>query len=1302
MPTTDQFDEYHRQIGLAMCVDSFQLRNQLRSMRQAEKRGQPFDEKLSRFTERLQTSVARREARSLNLPKLSYDESLPINTKRDDIKQAILEHQVLVICGETGSGKSTQLPKTCLEAGRGISGFIGHTQPRRIAARSIASRLAEELHTTVGQHVGYKIRFSDNVSPKSYIKLMTDGILLAETQGDRFLERYDTIIIDEAHERSLNIDFLLGYLKRLLRKRRDLKLIITSATIDAERFSEHFEIDGRAAQVIEVSGRSYPVEVRYRTQPDDEETQDPNDGIIAAVEELCREGNGDILTFLPTERDIRDVAKRLRGWATHRRDKPAILPLYARLPAAEQNRIFNPGGGRRIVLATNVAESSITVPGIRYVVDTGTARISRYAPRSKVQRLPIEPVSQASADQRKGRCGRLGPGICVRLFAEDDYLSRRRFTTPEIRRTNLAAVILQMLSLKLGDIDDFPFLDAPHLEAVRDGYKTLYEVGAIDSNRKLTGLGQRMSRLPVDPRIGRMILASVDEKCLAEILIIASALEIYDPRDRPAEKEKQADECHSRYKDSRSDFMSFLKLWEFFHDQRAELSRNQLQKMCRKNYLSYNRMREWLDVHRQLKQLVEASGLKLKKRHDDYGAIHRALLTGLLSNVAKRIDKHAYRGNGGAKSFLWPGSHVFDERPDWVMSAEVVETKHRYLRVVARINSRWIESRANHLVERTYKNPRWSRKHGTVVANEKVSLFTLPVCSNKGKKYGKINPQESRHLFIRDALVHRDTDAKIDFFVKNNQLVEKLAMSAAKSRSSGLIVSDAIQYDFYNERLPAEVFDLPSLRRWLGRAKPGDAEQLLMNASDLVDDEAFETANAATAEFPDQIQAGETELPVNYQFTPGDETDGASITVPVEALGQIDDYQLEWGVPGLLIEKITALIRSLPKPVRRNLIPAPDVATEVGGSLQFGEGPFLPTIASALSRHADEPIDVSQFSLDTIPRHLRLHIRVVSEEGKLLDQDRDLDELRRRLGIVASPVDRVITDPRWQKDGITDWDFGELPESIELERSGCKIVAFPTLIDSGASVDLRLLGQKDLAEQATRRAIRRLILLRFGDDLAEQIDWLPKLEDLKIYAMTLPNQADLRQGLTELLTELAFVDGNAIPRDADTFKKFCESADEKISLAVQDLVKLVVPLLEGFHQVCIAAEELTQAKWQPITVDIDRQLSSLLPDDFLGETPVQWLEQFPRFFAAILARIERVKSGSVARDQQSAAKIDHWTAMFEERRQSHYERGIIDPELALLRWMIEEFRVSVFAQKLGTSIKVSPERLERQWFKVRT
>ncbi len=1013
--------------------------------------------------------------------KLSFDPDLPISARRADIAAAIRDHQVVIVCGETGSGKSTQLPKICLEMGRGTAGLIGHTQPRRIAARSVAARIAEEIGSPLGRDVGYKVRFSEAIGPQCSIKLMTDGILLAETQSDPRFERYDTIILDEAHERSLNVDFLIGYLKRLLPKRPDLRLIITSATIDADRFAAHFSTAAGPAPVIEVSGRAYSVEVLWRPMEANEEQSEPDlqDAVRAAVEEAARIDRGDMLIFMPTERDIHETAKTLRsrplpGDGTGQETE--ILPLYARLSIQEQQRVFHPGPKRRVVIATNVAESSLTVPRIRFVIDPGTARISRYSPRSKTQRLPIEAVAQASADQRKGRCGRVGPGICLRLFSEQDFLSRDRFTMPEIQRTNLAAVILQMKTLRLGELDDFPLLDPPKPDAVRDGYRTLFELGAIDQQQELTEIGRRLSRLPVDPRIGRMILAGSEEGCLPEMLIIAAALEVQDPRERPLEKQEAADKAHGQFADEQSDFLSYLKIWDFYHKLKDTLSRNQLQRACRQNFLSFMRLREWLDVHRELLELTEEAGQPRRgsasagppphdfhkshkshtshksHAHPKYDAIHRAILAGLLSSLAMRGEGHDYNVAGGGKANLWPGSGMFHSKAKWIVAAEQVETTRRYLRCCGRIDPRWIEPLAGHLIKRTYSDLHWQGNWASAVALERLTLFGLVIVAGWPVRYGPIDADASRQLLIEHGLVEGDIEPKPAVLVHNEELLDEVERLQAKLRQRDIVVGRWERFAFYDQRLPADIYDGVQLARWL-RESPENARKITMTKADLLR-QGTEVAEAA---FPDKLAAGPWELPLDYKFEPGEEQDGVTVTVPLEALNQVQAEPLAWLVPGLLEEKVLAMIRSLPKALRTRFVPAPEAAKKAVAELHQGEGNLRTQLARALSRIGGLEISARDFDDQQVPTELQMNVRVTDAEGQTLAAGRDLDVLRRQLGAEAAEAFTAIDDPRWNRDGLTAWDFDELPLEIEVSRNRLAMRAYPALVDGETSVGLRLL-----------------------------------------------------------------------------------------------------------------------------------------------------------------------------------------------------------------------------------------------------
>jgi ATP-dependent helicase HrpA len=1358
--------QLENEIGHALRGDRYRFRRQLQALGEPGNDGKSPDDRLIRLAEAVRQSVALREARRRGVPPVRYDDDLPVSAKRHEIGRAIRDHQVAIICGETGSGKSTQLPKICLELGRGIDGLIGHTQPRRIAARSVAARVAEELASPLGRDVGFKVRFAEALSPLTYIKLMTDGILLAETQGDPYLNQYDTLILDEAHERSLNVDFLMGYLKRLLSKRRDLKLIITSATIDAARFSAHFATPRGPAPVVEVSGRTYPVEVRWRPPTADEDGDEPDlqEAVRAAVEEVAAIDRGDILIFMPTERHIHETAKMLRGRPlpgdpTGR--PPEILPLYARLSMREQQRVFQPGPARRVVIATNVAESSLTVPRIRYVIDPGTARVSRYSPRSKTQRLPIEPISRASADQRKGRCGRIGPGICVRLFGEDDYLARDAYTVPEIQRTNLAAVILQTKALRLGPIERFPFLDPPRPEAVRDGYRTLVELGALDAKGELTEVGRQLSRLPVDPRFGRMILAGAEEGCLQEVLIIAAALAVQDPRERPLDKQEAADACHALLADAESDFIAVLKLWDFYHKLKSELSRSQLRKACRQNFLSLNRMREWLDVHRELLELASRAGLsqkpaagrspqprgadepsaggggecaagpappapvplpgrratvhRVKQGHTDrrqYDEVHRAVLTGLLSSLALRGDGYEYSVAGGGKAHVWPGSGVFQQKPKWLVAAEVVETGRRYLRTCGRIDPRWIEPLAGHLVKRSYHGVHWAPAHASALALERVTLFGLTIVAGRRIPYGPIDPVMSRHLLIEQGLVEGHIDPKPGFLVRNEELAEQVERLEAKLRRRNLLVTDFARYEFYDRRVPADVYDGATLAQWL-RASP---HALSMSSSDLVREAV---GSLAEEDFPDTLVIQRLELPLDYRYEPGSPDDGVTLNLPVEALNQVAPEPLGWLVPGRLEEKVLALIRSLPKPLRTRFVPAPDAAKRVVPMLRFGQGSIQVAVAAALARLGGISIPPEAFQEHRLAAELRMNVRVTDAEGRLLASGRDWEALRLQLGAHATGSFAGADDPRWNRDNLTGWDFDELPAEIELPRGRVSVKAYPALVDRDGSVSLRLVDSPRRAEHETRFGLRRLCSLAARDELKTQVDWLPGLDTLELYAATLP-RFDLRERLVELLADRALVADRPVPRTKDDFQRLLALGRERIAWAVQDLIALVKPIVEGYHQAWLAVEEFcgaagaagapaahgdghdtaTVPRWQYAVDDIRQQIGLLMEPRSFSTTPWDWLRQYPRYFRAVRYRVEDLPGG-VPRDWQKFQDFQPRWQLYLEQARRHQAQGVFDPELTRLRWMLEEYRVSLFAQKLGTAIPVSPKRLEQQWGKLR-
>ncbi|HET6424402.1 MAG TPA: DUF3418 domain-containing protein [Planctomycetaceae bacterium] len=1379
--------DYDAGLQETMLVDRIRLRRKWREIADAERAGKPFDQKLAKWQADLDRARQLRSERAQRVPSITYDEMLPIHARHDEILSTIRDHQVVVICGETGSGKSTQLPKMCLELGRGIDGMIGHTQPRRIAARTIAGRVAEELHVPLGREVGYQVRFSDVTSPHTHIKLMTDGLLLAESSTDRWLNRYDTLIIDEAHERSLNIDFLLGYLHRLLPKRRDLKLIITSATIDAERFAEHFRSVAGTVPILTVSGRTYPVELVYPEIPEAgeraEEERELEVEVANIVEEACSRGPGDVLVFLPTERDIHEVMKRLKGRHLPG-GKPDLLPLYARLPAAEQQRVFQTGSNRRIVLATNVAESSLTVPGIRYVIDTGTARISRYSPKSKLQRLPIESISQASADQRAGRCGRIDPGVCFRLYSREDYERRERYTPPEILRSNLASVVLQLEALGLGHIDQFPFLEPPKLEAVRDAYKTLFELGAVDdahrtaiSSREgeappepqaaasalphsgsagaspspggekpprwvLTELGRTLHRMPVDPRIARIVVAGQKENCLDDILIIAAALELQDPRERPLDKQKNADEAHSRFADPDSDFLSYLRLWDFYHKLKGELTRSQLRKACVQNFLSPVRMQEWLDIHRELRELVrETDGGRRERQRSETqrvkvgkpriplpdgpcdparsAAIHRALLTGFLSNIAYRTESGEYLAAGGLKAALWPGSGLAGKSPKWIVCGELLETTRRYLRTVGRIDPAWIEPLAGHLVTRTHTDPHWDPDTLCVMAHEKVSLFGLPVVPKRRVRYAKIDPHIARDLFVREGLVNGVWPDPPEFLAHNLKLAKRLHDLQTRSRQPAMLRDEEELIAFYNSRLPAEVVDGASLKRFLaggvGVRESGSGgvkgaypsshprtpapphsgtSSLFMTDADLLVPQA-EVASPKL--FPETLAIQQLRLPLAYQHEPGEDIDGVTVTVPHAGLNQLDSDRLRWLVPGLLEDKVTALLRSLPKDLRRDLVPLPDVAKAVTAKLHFAEGSLLAAISRAVEDETGIAIPVTAFQEENLPDHLRMRVEVVDTKGNTLGVSRDLDELRTQLGAKAAATFSAAPDPKWTRDGLKTWDFGPLPESVPIERAGLKLTGYPTLLDRGDSVSLRLYDSAVQAGYEFRFGLIRLFCLAVSRELKQQVDHLPFLNAWTLLGQTLPQPFPLRQHLAERIAERAFLSESPWPRSQADFGLRVAAGKPHIPAAAALVARQLQPLLETFTQIRRMWERTDLPQYQATRNDLHDHLSQLLASGFLIRTPWTWFVHMPRYLRGIVRRLEKLSSGSGPRDAQQLANLLPRWQRWKERAQMIRDRGQYDPELENYRWMIEEYRILLFAQELGAAISVSEKRLDKQW-----
>jgi ATP-dependent helicase HrpA len=1291
--------DFAKSIKQTMLVDEHWLRSTRRRLKNELRSEQkPAIEKVDSFCQRLESSKQRFDVRSDSLPKPDLDESLPIAMRADEITKAIRDHQVVVISGETGSGKSTQLPLIALRAGFGVRGVIGHTQPRRIAARGVAARLASQIGSPLGSDVGFKIRFDDKTGEKTFVKLMTDGILLAETQSDRFLNQYEMIIIDEAHERSLNIDFLLGGLKRILEKRKDLRLIITSATINTQRFADHFTTDpNNPVPVINVEGRTYPVEMRYsppENLEDPTQEVDINEHVVRTCRDLVRSEDGDILVFLPTEADIRGVSKKLKGALGASRIE--VLPLYARLTTGQQNEIFQPKSNRRIVLATNVAESSITVPRISCVVDTGTARISHYAAKSKVQRLPIEAISQASANQRSGRCGRIGPGVCVRLYSRDDYESRQKFTTPEIRRTNLASVILQTLNLKLGAIEEFPFIDPPRIEAIRDGYKTLFEIQAVDERRRLTPAGRKLARLPVDPRIGKMIFAADQENCIAEMLIIATALEIQNPRLRPAERQKAADTAHEQFADEHSDFLSMLNIWDWYHEQKENLSKGRLKKACERNFISYNLMRQWQEIYRQLKSMVQREGLKVRSRKDDYDAIHRSLMTGLLSGVAMLGDKHEYTGSGGIKFNLWPGSDVFGSKPKWIIAAEIVETSKRYGRTVAKISPGWIERLAGHLIKKRHTDARWSKKQQSVMASEHVSLFGLPIVAGRAVHYGPIDAASARTIFIENGLCGDEFEGTPDFYVHNQWLVQELEKESAKTRDRELVIDPFVAPAFYEQHIPEDVYDNRSLLQKL-KSDPALDQRLRMTKADLLPGAELGQSKEL---FPDEVQIGSMEVPIEYKFAPGDAKDGATIRLPVEGIGQLDDVQTGWLIPGLMKSRVIELIRSLPKPTRRMLVPAPETADRVVAEIEFGKGRFTEAVARELSKVAGRPIAPSEFKLEKLSPHLNVNVEVVDAEGEVVAQGRSVTELRSQLGSDHVSTIVEVQDDAWSQSGLKEWTWGELPKEVTIARGATQLGAFPAIIDQGESVGLRLTDSLAAAESMSRQGLIRLLQIVNRKAIKSQVNWLPDIDKHALLLSRFVPAKFLKPGLADLITRIAFVEYEKLPRDEAAFQTLNANAIERISVATQDVAKWLPKFAAAAQSADLALGTIPNSRGS-MKGDIKQQIASLTSEGFLGETAWAWLKEYPRYFEAISHRIGKISTVPMEKDRELNAELDFQWNRYVELKEQQAAIGVVDPELVQLRWMVEEYRVSLFAQQLGTAVKVSSKRLEKQSDKVR-
>ncbi|EKX62618.1 ATP-dependent RNA helicase HrpA [Streptomyces ipomoeae] len=1256
----------------------------------------------------IEAEVAKGEARmaerAARVPAITYPEQLPVSQKKDDIADAIRDHQVVIVAGETGSGKTTQIPKICMELGRGVRGMIGHTQPRRIAARTVAERVAEELDTPLGEAVGWKVRFTDQVDPDAtFVKLMTDGILLAEIQTDRELRAYDTIIIDEAHERSLNIDFLLGYLAQLLPKRPDLKVVITSATIDPERFSRHFG----DAPIVEVSGRTYPVEVRYRPlleEDSDDADRDQITAICDAVEELMAEGKGDILVFLSGEREIRDTADAL---IRKQYRFTEVLPLYARLSHAEQHRVFQPHTGRRIVLATNVAETSLTVPGIKYVIDPGFARISRYSHRTKVQRLPIEPISQASANQRKGRCGRTSDGVCIRLYSEEDFDARPEFTDAEILRTNLASVILQMTAAGLGDIEKFPFIDPPDHRNIRDGVQLLQELGALDPAQKdvrkrLTPMGRKLAQLPVDPRLARMVVEADKNGCAREVMVIAAALSIQDPRERPVDKQTQADQQHARFRDESSDFLAFLNLWRYIREQQKERGSSSFRRMCKQEYLNFLRIREWQDIYSQLRTVAKQMGIHLNEDDAPEQHVHVSLLAGLLSHIGmkdvKEGAKNEYLGARNAKFAIFPGSSLFKKPPRFVMSAELVETSRLWARVNARIEPEWVEPLAEHLLKRTYSEPHWEKDQAAVMAYEKVTLYGVPIVAQRKVNYGRIDPEASRELFIRNALVEGDWRTHHKFFADNRKLLSEVEELEHRARRRDIVVDDDTLFDFYDQRVPDHVVSGAHFDSWWKRKRHEQPDFLDFEREMLI----RESAEAVTkADYPDSWRQGQLKFRVTYQFEPGADADGVTVHVPLQVLNQVTDEGFDWQIPGLREEVVTELIRSLPKPIRRNYVPAPNFAKRFLDQAVPLQEPLTVTLARELKRMVGVPVAPEDFDWSRVPDHLKITFRIVDERRRKLAEDKDLESLRlqlkpkarKALSQAAAATAERQGGESLERTGLTDWTIGSLTRVFETRRAGQPVKAYPALVDDGDTVSVRLFDTEAEQAEAMWKGTRRLILRNIPVNPAKfASEKLTNAQKLALSANPHGSIQALFDDCAMAAADKLIADFGGPAWDEESHRKLYDKVRAEIVDTTVRTVGQVQQVLAAWQ----ACERRLKSTRSPALLanlaDVRAQLNDLVKPGFVTEAGLRRLPDLMRYLVAADRRLQQMPTG-VQRDTSRMEKVhemrDEYAWLLEQLPQGRpVPAAVLD-----IRWMIEELRVSYFAHALGTAYPVSDKRI---------
>ncbi|OAH14964.1 ATP-dependent RNA helicase HrpA [Streptomyces jeddahensis] len=1259
---------------------------------------------LAEISGEIDKAADRLAGRAARVPEITYPESLPVSQKRDEILEAIRDHQVVIVAGETGSGKTTQIPKICLELGRGVRGMIGHTQPRRIAARTVAERVADELKTPLGEAVGWKVRFTDQVDPDAtFIKLMTDGILLAEIQTDRELRAYDTIIIDEAHERSLNIDFLLGYLAQLLSRRPDLKVVITSATIDPERFSRHFG----DAPIVEVSGRTYPVEVRYRPlleEDSDDADRDQITAITDAVEELMGEGKGDILVFLSGEREIRDTADALNKKKYRFTE---VLPLYARLSHAEQHRVFQPHTGRRIVLATNVAETSLTVPGIKYVIDPGTARISRYSHRTKVQRLPIEPVSQASANQRKGRCGRTSDGICIRLYSEDDFLARPEFTDAEILRTNLASVILQMTAAGLGDIEKFPFIDPPDHRNIRDGVQLLEELGALDpaqkdARKRLTPLGRKLAQLPVDPRLARMVLEADKNGCVREVMVIAAALSIQDPRERPVDKQAQADQQHARFKDETSDFLAYLNLWRYVREQQKTLGSSAFRRMCKTEYLNFLRIREWQDIYTQLRTVAKQMGIHLNEEDAPEQAIHVSLLAGLLSHIGmkdiKDGAKNEYLGARNAKFAVFPGSALFKKPPRFLMSAELVETSRLWARVNAKIEPEWVEPLAQHLLKRTYSEPHWEKDQAAVMAYEKVTLYGVPIVAQRKVNYGRIDPEVSRELFIRNALVEGDWRTHHKFFADNRKLLTEVEELEHRARRRDILVDDETLFDFYDQRVPEHVVSGAHFDSWWKHKRHEEPELLDFERSMLINERA---GDVSKDDYPDTWRQGRLSFRVTYQFEPGADADGVTVHIPLQVLNQVTPEGFDWQIPGLREEVVTELIRSLPKPIRRNYVPAPNFAKAFLERAVPLQEPLPVTLARELKRMVGVPVTADDFDWAKVPDHLRITFRITDERRRKLAEDKDLEVLklqlkpkaRQALSQAAAATAERSGGTSLEQTGLTDWTIGSLTRVFETRRAGQPVKAYPALVDDGDTVSVRLFDTEAEQQQAMWKGTRRLIMRNIPVNPAKfASEKLTNPQKLALSANPHGSIQALFDDCAMAAADKLIADFGGPAWDEESYRKLYD----KVRADIVDTTVRTVGQVQQVLAAWQACERRLKSTTSPALLanltDVRKQLSALVRPGFVTEAGLRRLPDLMRYLVAADRRLQQMPT-NVQRDTTRMEKVqemqDEYAWLLEQMPQGRP----VPQEVLDIRWMIEELRVSYFAHALGTAYPVSDKRI---------